>query len=200
MYLWATLSRLDPSWSWGWQWKSPGQHRRTTPSQTLFPNSGSALKATLQTQQRFGLEQLWCFLSLRRQRSGRLWRLCVFTTSTTVWRNFRSTGVNCLLEKAAVWSLHVLPVHAWVFLGLLRELISLNWPSVWVFSVFVLAWRPIQDVARLSHPDSWDGLQQTPVSKEWIKQVQTGGWVGGCVGGKLTRGFLNKWETRNYNI
>lgn len=92
MYLWATLSHLDPSRSWGLQWKSPGQHRRTTLSHTLLPNSVWASKATLQTQQCFGLEQVWWFLSLMKQRSRRLQRVCVFTTSITAVALF---GVHC---------------------------------------------------------------------------------------------------------
>lgn len=99
MYLGATLSRLDPSGSWGWQWKSPGQHRRTTPSHTLLPNSVSASKATLQTQQ--GLEQVW-FHSIMRQCSRRSSRLYVFTTSVRLLLYLASTVANCLLKKAPV--------------------------------------------------------------------------------------------------
>lgn len=40
---------------------------------------------------------------------------CVFTASITVLLYVASTVANCLLKKAAVWCLHVLPEHAWVF-------------------------------------------------------------------------------------
>lgn len=69
-YLLATLSHLNPSGSWGWPWKSPGQHRRNTPSHTLLLNSISASATILQKQpQCFGFHASLMFVF-------HLWDIC----------------------------------------------------------------------------------------------------------------------------
>lgn len=101
-YLLATLSHLNPSGSWGWRWKSPGQHRRTTPSHTLLPNSISASAATLQTQQGFGFHtgllfvfHLWDISQEDYRDSNHL-----SFSSALFGVQIRTIVAKCLLKKA----------------------------------------------------------------------------------------------------
>ena len=40
-----------------------------------------------------------------------------------------------------------------------------------------IRWRPIQGVTRLSALDSWDRLQQTPVTQNWREAGVENGWM-----------------------
>ena len=77
-----------------------------------------------------------------------------------------------------MWSLHVLPVYAWVLsgysgflppsknmhvrlIGDSKIVLRSECERVWLFVSFVsvMDWRPVQGVPRLSPDDQWDRLQ-----------------------------------------
>ena len=49
------------------------------------------------------------------------------------------------------------------------------WSIIHFFLYFqsaAIGWRPIQDGPRLSPPDSWERLQQTPATQNWISRYR----------------------------
>ena len=103
-----------------------------------------------------------------------------------VWGSNLSPGLS-------VWSLHVLPVHVWVFsrksgfLSWSKDML-VRWVDQFKLTIGVsdteylsssvspvIGWWPTQGGPRLSPPDKWDKLQQTHVT--WKLQSRNGKWM-----------------------